>query len=83
MEKDGGWKEKEMKGGGKKRGRGQNEYSGVVCLCGGGQTMVDSACAPALDHHHPCLALYVPAKFSPSQNVCVSSYPYNNVLFYS
>jgi hypothetical protein len=66
---------------GKKRGRGQNEYSGVVCLCGGGQRMVESACA--LDHHHPCLALYVPpTKFSLSQNVCVSYYPYNNVLVF-
>lgn len=65
---------------GKNRGRGQNEYSGVVCLCGGGQRMVESACA--LDHHHPCLALYVPPKFSLSQNVCVSCYPYNNVLVF-
>jgi hypothetical protein len=65
----------------KKRGRGQNEYSGVVCLCGGGQRTVDSACA--LDHHHSCLSLCVPPKFSLSQNVCASCYPYNSVLFFS
>jgi hypothetical protein len=62
---------------GKKRGRGLNVYTLVVCLCGGGQNVgvMDGACA--LDHHHPCLALYVPAKFS-SQNVveCMRSlYP--------
>ena len=38
--------------------------------------------ALAAIHHNPCLVLYVPPKFSLPQNVCVSSYPYNNVLFF-
>lgn len=49
---------------GKKRGRGQMNIPS--CAYAAGQTMVDSACA--LDHHHPCLALYVPLSF---QNVCM------------
>jgi hypothetical protein len=49
---------------GKKRGRGQMNIPGS-CACaaaGKGCGVVHSACA--LDHHHPCLALYVPPKFS-------------------
>ena len=45
---------------GKKRGRGLNDYFGVVCLCGGGQ----DGDSPADIIHHPCLALCGLAKFS-------------------
>jgi hypothetical protein len=67
---------------GKKRGRGLKEYTAVVCLCGGGQSVGDgqhSACA--IIHVWHCVSPLFLQQNVCAQNVCVSSVQQSITLF--